>query len=134
MYFFILSTKLREQEGKCYYCSIELSKKNATKDHWIPLAIWNKLDERQRESIKNQEWFPLENIVIACSLCNNGKSNIVLEPALTWLVKNTDMKFKKAEFYIKESENGKEGLSHSSSSIRSNDDWWGTWEVEESEE
>lgn len=55
-----LKTQYDSQEGRCYYCQKEVSFEEAHADHYIPLARGG----------SNY----IENIVIACPLCNQRKS------------------------------------------------------------
>jgi 5-methylcytosine-specific restriction endonuclease McrA len=48
---------------KCFYCGVELNEENATIDHIVPLS--------KLQSDSNQ----IDNLVLACSDCNNKKGN-----------------------------------------------------------
>ncbi len=86
-------TALRRQLGLCFYCKQELPPGQATRDHWIPLCVWKRLDAVEHDNLNQEDWFPEHNTVAACAKCNNSKGDIVPEPALTWLRHNTRLTF-----------------------------------------
>lgn len=54
-----------KSDGCCYYCGLELTKQTSTYDHVVP---------RSRGGRST-----VENLVLACSPCNNKKSNMSLD-------------------------------------------------------
>ncbi len=62
----IKARRWEKQKGRCHYCGKEMSKREATIEHVVPVSRGGPVTDRR-------------NIVLACEVCNKRKGNRILE-------------------------------------------------------